>query len=178
MQPAAYDVNVMGALFVAGGAFEAALLLASIAFNWKWGPYRPGPGAFIALVAVGVAAVAATAALGRAMMRMDNQRLAFIEAPAMTGTRPVESRAGLALSLGILAVVLVWPFGILLGPGAFWAGLSAVRRINRAPGTLAGSGRARTGAIIGAVVSGMYLFWIVVDVVAIFAFGSAIPAAP
>jgi hypothetical protein len=74
--------------------------------------------------------------------------------------------------------VLVWPFGILLGPGAFWAGLSAVRRIDRAPGTLAGSGRARTGAIIGAVVSGMYLYWILFDVIAILAFGSAIPAAP
>jgi hypothetical protein len=167
----------MGALFVAGGAFEAALLLAAMVFGWKWGPYRPGPGAFTALVAVGVAATAATVLIGRAMMRTDNQRLAFIEAPPITGIRPVESRAGLALSLGILAVVLVWPFGILLGPAACWAGLSAVRRINRAPGTLAGSGRARTGAIIGGVVSGMYLFWVLVDVVAIFAFGSAIPAA-
>jgi hypothetical protein len=170
-------VNVMGALFVAGGAFEAALLLASMVFGWKWGPYRPGPGAFIALVAVGVAAAAATVLIGRAMMRIDNQRLSIIEAPPTTGTRPVESRAGLALSVGIFSVVLVYPFGILLGPAAFLVGLSAVRRINRAPGTLAGSGRARTGAIIGAVVSGMYLFWILVDVVAIFAFGSAIPAA-
>jgi hypothetical protein len=32
--------------------------------------------------------------------------------------------------------------------------------------------------MVGALVSGMYLFWILVDVVAIFAFGSAIPAAP
>jgi hypothetical protein len=168
-------VNVMGALFLAGGAFEAALLLASIAFGWKWGPYRPGPGAFVALAAVGVAAVAATAGLGTAMIRIGNQQLDFIEAPAET--RPVEPRAGLALSLGILAIVLVWPFGILLGPVAFWAGLSAIRRIERASGTYAGSGRARTGAFIGAVVSGMYLFWVLVDVVAIFAFGSAIPAA-
>jgi len=84
----------------------------------------------------------------------------------------------LALVLGVAAVVLVWPLGILLGPAAFWVGISAVRRINRAPGLLTGGGRARAGAIIGAVVSGMYLFWVLADVVAIFMFGSAIPAAP
>lgn len=167
----------MGAVFVAGGAFEAALLLASMAFSWKWGPYRPGPGAFIALVAAGFGAAAATAGLGAAMMRTGGQRRAPAETPATTHPRPVEPRAGLALSLGILAVVLVWPFGILLGPAACWAGLSAVRRIDRTLGTYAGSGRARVGAFIGALVSGMYLFWILLDVVAIFAFGSAIPAA-
>jgi len=64
-----------------------------------------------------------------------------------------EARAALALILGIAAVVLVWPLGILLRPAAFWVGISAVRRINRAPGVL-GAGRARTGVIIGAVVSG------------------------
>ena len=167
----------MGAVFVAGGAFEAALLLASIAFSWKWGPYRPDPGAFIALVAAGLWASVATAGVGAAMMRTGGQRRAPAEMPATTASRPVEPRAGLALSLGILAIVLVWPFGILLGPAAFWAGLSAVRRIDRTFGTYAGSGRARIGAFIGAVVSAIYLFWILVDVVAIFAFGSAIPAA-
>jgi len=171
-------VNVVGAVFLSGGAFEAALLLASMAFGWKWGQYRPGPGAFIALVAAGFGAAAATAALGVAMMRTASQRRAPAETLATTLPRPVEPRAGLALSLGILAIVLVWPFGILLGPAACWAGLSAVRRIDRTFGTYAGSGRARTGAFIGAVVSGMYLFWILLDVVAIFATGSAIPAAP
>jgi hypothetical protein len=170
-------VNVVGAIFVAGSAFEASLLLASIAFAFKWGPYRPGPLAFVALLVVGAAAAAATAGLGRSMMRSDVRQVA-ISAPAATGLPLVEPRAGLAIILGILAVVLIWPLGILLGPAAFWFGLSAVRRIDRAPDKLTGSGRARTGAIIGALVSGMYLLWVLADVAAIFAFGSPIPAAP
>lgn len=171
-------MNLMGAIFVAGSAFEASLLLASIAIAVKWGPYRPAPMTFIALLVVGAAAAAATAGLGRSMMRADLRRGAFSAAPAAAGPPLVEPRAGLALILGILAVVLIWPLGILLGPAAFWVGLSAVRRINRAPDQLTGSGRARIGAIIGALVSGMYLFWILADVASIFAFGSPIPAAP
>src|SRR5205823_5496064 len=102
-----------------------------------------------------------------------------IQASPTIGAPPVaEGRAVLALGLAIAAVVLVWPLGILLGPAAFWVGISAVRRINRARGLLVGAGRARAGAIIGAVVSGMYLFWILADVVATFMFGSPIPAAP
>jgi hypothetical protein len=89
-----------------------------------------------------------------------------------------EARAAVALILGIAAVVLVWPLGILLGPTAFWVGISAVRRINRAPGVLTGAGRARAGVIIGALVSAMYLSWVLADVVAIFMFGSPLPAAP
>jgi hypothetical protein len=171
-------VNVTGALFVAGSAFEAAVLLASIAFGWKFGPYRPAATAFIALLVVGAAATAATAALGRAMMRTHVRRVALIDAPAIGGSPVVEARAGLALILGIAAVVLVWPLGVLLGPGAFWVGLAAVRRINGAPGRLTGGGRAQAGAIIGALVCGMYLFVVLVEVAAIFMFGEPLPAAP
>jgi len=101
--------------------------------------------------------------------------------PALSGefhTGADKARAAVALILGIAAVVLVWPFGILLGPAAFWVGISAIRSINRAPGVLTGAGRARTGIIIGAVVSAMYLFWVLAEVVAVFMFGSPIPAAP
>jgi hypothetical protein len=171
-------MTVTGALFVAGGVLEAALLLASITFAWIWGTYRPGPAAFIALLVVGAAAAAATAGVGRAMLRTNVRPVAVIEAPPTTGPPVAEVRAVLAIILGIAAVVLVWPLGILLGPAAFWVGVSAVRRINRAPGLLSGGGRARAGAIIGAVISGMYLFWVLADVVAIFMFGSPIPAAP
>jgi hypothetical protein len=172
-------MTVTGALFVAGGVLEAALLLASIAFSWIWGSYRPAPAAFVALLVVGAAAAAGTAGLGRAMWRTNVQPVGLIQAPPTIGPPPVaEGRAVLALVLAIAAVVLVWPLGILLGPAAFWVGVSAVRRINRAPGPLRGRGRARAGTIIGAVVSGMYLFWILADVVAIFMFGSPIPAAP
>jgi hypothetical protein len=63
-------------------------------------------------------------------------------------------------------------------PAAFWVGVSAVRRMNRALGLLRGGGRARAGAIIGGLISGLYLFWVLADVVAVFMFGSPIPAAP
>jgi hypothetical protein len=96
-------------------------------------------------------------------------RAGLLQASPAIGPPPAaEGRAILALILAIAAVVLVWPLGIVLGPAAFWVGVSAVRRINRAPRLLTGAGRARIGAIIGAVVSGMYLFWILADVVAIF----------
>jgi len=84
----------------------------------------------------------------------------------------------MALVLGIAAIVLVWPLGILLAPAAFWAGITAVRRISQDPARLSGVGRAETGTLIGSFISGMYLFWILVDVAAIFLFGSPIPAAP
>ena len=168
-------MNVTGALFVAGSALEVAMLLASITFAWTWGPYRPAPIAFIALLVVGAVAAVATAGLGRAMMRTYVQGVALIDASAPTGSPVVEARAALALILGIAAVVLIWPLGILLGPAAFWFGLAALRHINGAPGRLAGGGRAQTGAIMGAAVCGMYLFWVLADVVFIFLFGEPIP---
>jgi hypothetical protein len=112
------------------------------------------------------------------MWRTNVGPAAVIEAPMAPAPPVTEARAAVALILGIAAVVLVWPLGILLGPAAFWVGISAVRRINRTPGVLSGAGRARAGVIIGSVVSGMYLLWVIADVVAIFMFGSPIPAAP
>jgi len=171
-------MTVAGAFFVAGGVLEAALLLASIAFAWIWRTSRPGPWALIALLVVGAAAAAATAGLGRAMWRANAVPVGVIHAPPTTQPPVTESRAVLALALAIAAIVLVWPFGILLGPAAFWVGVSAVERINRAPGSLSGGGRARAGAIIGGLISGLYLSWVLADVVAVFMFGSPIPAAP
>jgi hypothetical protein len=167
----------MGALFLSGSAFEAALLLVSMAVGWKLGPYHPGPAAFAALLVVGAAAVAATAGLGIGLMRAYVRRVALIEL-RLLGTPLVEAGSTVALILGISAVVLLWPFGILLGPAAFFVGVSAVRRINAAAGRLTGAGRAQAGAIMGSVVSGMYLCFVLVQVVAIFAFGAPIPAAP
>jgi hypothetical protein len=171
-------VNVMGAVFVAGGVFEGALLLASIAFGWTLGPYKPSPVAFVALVLGGSLAAVATAALGRAMMRTYVTRFAVVDAPATTGALVIEARAALALILGIAAIVMIWPFGILIGPAAFWFGVSAVRRINGAPGRLAGGGRARAGVFMGAFVCGLYLFVVAAEVAATFMFGAPIPAAP
>jgi len=168
----------MGAVFVAGGIFEGALLLGSIAVGWKFGPFRPSLIAFVALLLIGSAAAAATAALGRAMMRSYVPPLAVIGGHAATRPPVVEARAAVALILGIAAIVMIWPFGILIGPAAFWLGMSAVRRINAAPGRLAGGGRARAGVFMGALVCGMYLSGAVVEVVATFMFGAPIPAAP
>jgi len=168
----------MGAVFVAGGVFEGALLLGSIAFGWKLGPYRPSPVPFIALIIGSSAAAAGTAAMGRAMMRSYVSRFAVMDAPATAGPLVIEARAAIALILGIAAVVTMWPFGILIGPAAFWFGVSAVRRINGEPGRLAGGGRARAGVFMGAFVCGMYLFAVVAEVAATFMFGAPIPAAP
>jgi hypothetical protein len=112
------------------------------------------------------------------MMRSYAPRIAVIRAPAAPAALVIESRAAVALILGIAAIVMIWPFGILIGPAAFWLGMSAVRRINAAPGRLAGARRARAGVFMGALVCGMYLFVAVVEVVATFLFGAPIPAAP
>jgi hypothetical protein len=165
-------------MFLAGGVFEGALIVASIAIGWKLGPYRPPPVAFVALLFGGFAAAAATAALGMAMMRSYVPRFAIVGAPPATRPTVIEARAATALILGIAAIVMVWPFGILIGPAAFWLGMSAVRRINAAPGRLAGGGRARAGVFMGALVCGMYLCVAAVEVVATFMFGAPIPAAP
>src|SRR5947208_11754168 len=106
-------MTVAGAFFVAGGVLEAALLLASIAFAWIWGTYRPGPWALIALLIVGAAAAATTVGLGRAMWRANVVSVPVIEAPPSLRPSLTEGRAVLALVLGITAIVLVWPFGIL-----------------------------------------------------------------
>ncbi len=167
----------MGALFLAGGVFEGALIVASIAIGWKLGPYRPPPVAFVALLLGGSAAAAATAAIGLAMMQ-SYPRLALAGIAAATRPNVIEARAAIALILGIAALLMIWPFGILIGPAAFWFGMSAVRRINAAPGRLAGGGRARAGVFMGAVVCATYLSVAVVEVAATFMFGAPIPAAP
>jgi hypothetical protein len=112
------------------------------------------------------------------MMRSCVPRFAIVGAPPATRPIVIEARAAIALILGIAAIVMIWPFGILIGPAAFWLGMSAVRRIDAAPGRLAGGGRARAGTFMGAVVCGMYLSVAVAEVAATFMFGAPIPAAP
>ena len=113
-------MTVTGAIFVEGGVLEAALLLASIAFSWIWGTYRPAPAAFVALLVVGAAAAAATAGLGKAMWRTNVQPVGFIQGSPTIGPPPVaEGRAVLALILAIVAVVLVWALGNTARPGCF-----------------------------------------------------------
>jgi hypothetical protein len=156
------------------------LLLASIGSGLALGPYIPNAVAFTVLVVVGVAAADATAGLGATIVQTSRPRVALMPGgtASITGPAVVDSRAAVTLLLGIAGIVLVWPLGILLAPPAFWAGITAVRRISQDPARLGGLGRAKTGALIGSFIYGMYLFWILVDVAAIFLFGSPIPAAP
>ena len=48
-------------------------------------------------------------------------------------------RAKWALAMGIASMVLIWPFGIVLGPLALLFGISVVRHINGSGGALAGA---------------------------------------
>jgi hypothetical protein len=75
-------------------------------------------------------------------------------------------------------MVLIWPFGILLGPLSLWLGTSAARRINQRGRELTGNRLAQPAAVMGAIVCGSYLFWVLADVAAVFLFGSPFPAAP
>ena len=77
--------------------------------------------------------------------------------------------------MGIASVVLIWPFGIVLGPLAFLFGTSTVRHINASGGTLTGARLARAGAICGGSVTALYLLALLAELEAILLFGSAIP---
>jgi hypothetical protein len=93
----------------------------------------------------------------------------------MTLQAATNPRARWALALGIAALVLIYPFGIVLGPLALLFGMSVVRRINRS-GTLTGAGQARAGAILGGVVIALYLLAVLGELVAVLLFGSPIGA--
>ena len=84
-------------------------------------------------------------------------------------------RARWVLAMGIASVVLIWPFGIVLGPLALLFGISVVRHINGSGGALAGARQARAGAICGGIVIGIYLLALLAELAAILLTGSAIP---
>jgi len=88
-----------------------------------------------------------------------------------------ESRAGLALVCGIASLVLIWPFGIILGPLALWLGIWSLRRINRAQGLLTGKQIAIAGVAAGGVTCGFYALALCAEVAAVILFGQLIPAA-
>ncbi len=81
-----------------------------------------------------------------------------------------------ALTVGILSVLLIWPFGLLLGPTAVGLGWTARRRILKSQGVLKGGGFAIAGMSLGGVVCGLYLSALLVEVAAIVFTGQALPA--
>jgi hypothetical protein len=87
-----------------------------------------------------------------------------------------DGRAVAALICGILAVVLWLCYavpGLVLGPVAFFLGLSARRRIAVSGGTLSGGGFALAGMILGAVGFGLGIVYLLffAGMIALFASG-------
>jgi len=87
-----------------------------------------------------------------------------------------DSRAIAALVLGICAIVLIYPLGIVLGPLALGFGITALRRINRNERRLGGLGLAIAGIVMGAVVCGLYALIVFFEAVSLVLTGSLIPA--
>jgi len=81
-----------------------------------------------------------------------------------------------AFAAGIVGLLLLWPFGLLLGPLALWSGLSAQRRIQASGGKPAGSGLAVAGVVIGAVVCALSAAMLGAEFIALLSTGSLIPA--
>jgi hypothetical protein len=87
-----------------------------------------------------------------------------------------EPAAKTAIASGIVGLLLLWPFGLLLGPLAVWSGISAQRRIQASDGTPAGSGLAVAGVVIGAVVCALSAAMVLAELIALLSTGSLIPA--
>jgi hypothetical protein len=85
-------------------------------------------------------------------------------------------RATDAMWFGIVGLLLLFPFGVLLGPAALFIGISALRRVRNGGGTMAGSGRAIAGIVMGSIVCGLCAFALLVEVVAFLLTGAPIPA--
>jgi uncharacterized Tic20 family protein len=95
---------------------------------------------------------------------------------AASGRTTSEPEAMTALVAGIVALLLIFPFGILLGPLALWSGISAQRRIERAGGNLRGSGLAVAGIVIGSIVCALSAFIVLTEAVSLILTGGLIPA--
>jgi Domain of unknown function (DUF4190) len=96
--------------------------------------------------------------------------------PLTAPAKSHEARAIAALVLGICAIVLIYPLGILLGPMALWFGITGLRRINRSGRALAGSGQAIAGIVMGAIVCALYALIVFFELVAVVLTGGPMPA--
>ena len=82
-----------------------------------------------------------------------------------------------ALAAGIVAVVLVFPIGLVLGPLAVWSGVSALRRINEADPRGHGARLAVAGLVLGAIASCFAAAMLMAEVISFALTGALIPAA-
>jgi uncharacterized Tic20 family protein len=87
-----------------------------------------------------------------------------------------EPAAKTALAAGLVGLLLLFPFGPLLGPMALWSGLTARRRIQAAGGKMAGSGVAMAGIVIGAIVCALSVSMVIAEVATFMLTGGLIPA--
>jgi uncharacterized Tic20 family protein len=81
-----------------------------------------------------------------------------------------------ALVTGIVGLLLIFPFGVLLGPLALWSGVSARRRIQRADGKLRGSRLALAGIVIGSIVCALSALMVLAEVASLLSTGDLLPA--
>ena len=91
-------------------------------------------------------------------------------------TRTYEPRATNASWFGIVGVLLMFPFGFLLGPAALWSGISGLRRIRRSGGALAGSKQAIAGIAMGSIICSMCAVVLILEIVVVLLTGAPIPA--
>lgn len=162
---ASASVLVLGAVFLAGGIAEAGILLA--AAGWSLIYRHPDPVQFPILVVLGAASAAATVGFGDGIVKAAAPAIPPTNGPSARA----EARAVLSLLVGIAALILCYPLGVVLGPSAFLLGRSGVHRIGRASEAVNGVGIARAGMMLGALVSAAYMLWIVADVAMIFMSG-------
>jgi uncharacterized Tic20 family protein len=95
---------------------------------------------------------------------------------AMLRDAEYEPAAKTALAASIVGLVLIWPFGIVLGPFAVWSGISARYRIQAAGGRLRGLTMAAAAIAIGSVVCALCALGLLAELVSFVSTGSWIPA--
>ena len=165
----------VGQFLIVGSVLEGLILLGATVLGLALN--REPLWAYAILIPIGVASVAGTVAIGRALLRGGPGPLK--PNPAWVGARPpAPTRALWARGVGIASLVLFWPLGIVLGPLTLWLAMSSLKEIQHRGAPLVDGRPARQGAVMGALVCACFLFWAFSEASAIVLFGAAIPAAP
>jgi len=162
-------VLTFAAILMAAGLMELLVVVGAAATGWVATNLEALPR--LLAILIGLWSAIATFNMGKRLMPTG------VPLDSRLGA-PTEACAGMGLAMAIGAVVLIWPFGILLGPAALLVSLRALSPIKRAGGDLSGFGIAASAAVPACFVCGLYLFVLVLESAAALAFGELIPAAP
>ena len=95
---------------------------------------------------------------------------------ASAGTAQHDRGATNALGIAFGSLVVIFPFGAVLGPAALILGIRAIRRISRSEGRLTGEASAIAATVIAAVVSALWAGVLVLEAVVLVGTGGLIPA--